>query len=115
MVIATILWLKTIICIRFDPSITYEQAALAEPFSIGVNIVNRTMTSESDTVVVIGSGTIGLCILQAAKGVGAKVLVSDVVDEKLAKAKEMGADVIVNSAKENLAETVERFSPGGAV
>lgn len=98
----------------FDPSITYEQAALAEPFSIGVNIVNRTMTSESDTVVVIGSGTIGLCILQAAKGVGAKVLVSDVVDEKLAKAKEMGADVIVNSAKENLAETVERFSPGGA-
>ena len=98
----------------FDPSITYEQAALAEPFSIGVNIVNRTMTSESDAVVVIGSGTIGLCILQAAKGVGAKVLVSDVVDEKLAKAKEMGADVIVNSAKENLAEAVEKFSPGGA-
>ena len=65
-------------------------------------------------MVVIGSGTIGLCILQAAKGVGAKVLVSDVVDEKLAKAKEMGADVIVNSAKENLAEAVEKFSPGGA-
>lgn len=98
----------------FDPSITYEQAALAEPFSIAANILYKTMTTAEDTVIVIGSGTIGLAIVQAAKGVGAKVLVSDVVDTKLAKAKECGADVVVNSKSESLAEAVEKFAPGGA-
>lgn len=98
----------------YDPKITYEQAALAEPFSIGVNIIKRGMVTAADKMVIIGCGTIGLCILQAAKGMGAQVLISDVVDEKLAKAKEMGADVIVNSKNENLKEAVEKFAKGGA-
>lgn len=98
----------------FDSSISFEQAALAEPFSIGANIVSRANVNSSDRVVVIGSGTIGLCVLQAAKGLGAKVLVSDVVDTKLQKAKEIGADVIVNSKKQSLKEAVEEFTPGGA-
>ncbi|MFI3205833.1 MAG: alcohol dehydrogenase catalytic domain-containing protein [Clostridia bacterium] len=98
----------------FDPKITFEQAALAEPFSIGANIMSRTATTADDTVVIIGSGTIGLCIAAVAKGIGAKVLVADVVDAKLAKAKAVGADVIVNSKEANLAEAVEAFSPGGA-
>lgn len=98
----------------YDPSITYEQAALAEPFSIAANILSRTMATAEDDIVIMGSGTIGLCIAQAAKGLGARVLVSDVVDEKLAKAKDIGADVIVNSKKENLQDAVEAFAPGGA-
>ena len=98
----------------FDSKISYEQAALAEPFSIAANILSRTMASSEDTVVIIGSGTIGICVAQAAKGLGAKVLVADVVDAKLSKAREAGADVTVNSNKEALREAVERFSPGGA-
>ena len=98
----------------FDPKISFEQAALAEPFSIGANIMMKTATTADDTVVVIGSGTIGLCIVAVAKGIGAKVLVADVVDTKLEKAKTIGADVVVNSTNENLAEAVEKFSPGGA-
>ncbi|SHH66290.1 alcohol dehydrogenase catalytic domain-containing protein [Clostridium grantii] len=98
----------------FDPSITFEQAALAEPFSIAANIHSRTMTTAEDKVVIMGSGTIGLALVQAAKGIGAKVLVSDVVDTKLQKAKDCGADVVVNSKNESLAEAVQKFSPGGA-
>ncbi len=98
----------------FDPSITYEQAALAEPFSIAANILSKTMTTAKDKVVILGSGTIGLCIAQAAKGLGAKVLISDVVDSKLEKAKEVGVDVTVNSKTTSLQEAVEKFAPGGA-
>ncbi len=98
----------------FDPSITYEQAALAEPFSIASNILSKTMTTAKDKVVILGSGTIGLCIAQAAKGLGAKVLISDVVDSKLEKAKEVGVDVTVNSKTASLQEAVEKFAPGGA-
>ncbi len=97
----------------FDESITFEQAALAEPFSIAANILERTMAKEGDNVLVIGSGTIGLSIVQAAKGLGAKVMVSDVVDTKLNKALEMGADKVVNSKTGSLKDEAESFVPGG--
>ncbi len=54
----------------FPDSISYEQAALAEPYSIAVNILDRAMATEKDNIIVIGSGTIGLAILQVAKGIG---------------------------------------------
>ena len=98
----------------FEDSVSFEQAALAEPFSIASNVLERTGMTEQDRVVILGSGTIGLCILQAAKGAGARVLVSDVVDEKLERARRAGADAVVNSREHSLAEAVERFAPGGA-
>ncbi len=97
----------------FPDSISYEQAALAEPYSIGVNILDRASATSDDNIIVIGSGTIGLAILQVAKGIGARVFVADVVDTKLAKAKLLGADETCNSKTENLAEKAEAFAPGG--
>lgn len=98
----------------FSPEITFEQAALAEPFSIGANIVTRAGITGEDCVVVLGSGTVGLCVVQAAKGLGAKVLVSDIEEEKLQKAREAGADMTVNSQKSSLEEAVAKFALGGA-
>jgi len=97
----------------FNDSISFEEAALAEPFSIAANILERTYATEKDNILVIGAGTIGLSIVQAAKGLGARVMVSDVVDMKLTKAVEMGADRVVNSKKELLADAAEEFCPGG--
>lgn len=97
----------------FDPSISYEEAALAEPFSIAANIFERTYASDKDSVLIIGAGTIGLSLVQVAKGIGARVMVSDVVDMKLEKALEMGADKVVNSKKESLADAADAFSTGG--
>lgn len=98
----------------FEDSVSFEQAALAEPFSIASNVLERTGMTGKDQVVILGSGTIGLCTLQAAKGVGARVLVSDVVEEKLERARRAGADAVVNSNEHSLAEAVEAFAPGGA-
>lgn len=97
-----------------SPGISWKQAALAEPFSIGANIISRTGVSSKDNVVVIGCGTIGLCAAQAAKWAGARVLISDVEDSKLDIATRAGIDEAVNSAKVSLEEAVEEFSPGGA-
>jgi L-gulonate 5-dehydrogenase len=98
----------------FAEHVTFEQAALAEPFSIAANIMARTETKEGDRIVIIGSGTIGLCIAQAAKGLKARVLVADVMEAKLSRAIAAGADVTVNSKEKSLAEEVEKFAPGGA-
>lgn len=97
----------------FDPSIGFEAAALAEPFSIAANILSRLEVTAADNVLIIGSGTIGLSIVQVAKSKGARVMVADVISEKLAIAKKMGADAIVNSKEQSLADEAKAFIPDG--
>lgn len=97
----------------FDPSISYEEAALAEPFSIASNILDRVQLTDRDNLLLIGGGTIGLSVLQVAKSFGARVMVSDVAKDKLEIARTMGADCVVNSKEESLAEAAEAFAPGG--
>lgn len=97
----------------FDQSISFEQAALAEPFSIAANILERTSASKEDNVIIIGAGTVGLSIVQAAKGIGCRIMVADVVDSKLEKARALGADKVVNSKKESIKDMIEEFAPGG--
>lgn len=97
----------------FDPSISFEEAALAEPFSIAANILERTAVTEKDKVIVIGAGTIGLAIVQAVIGMGAEVVVADVVDSKLEKAKAFGAKCVINSKKEDMKEVLKTVAPAG--
>jgi L-gulonate 5-dehydrogenase len=97
----------------FDESITYEQAALAEPFSIASNILHRAQLTNEDTVLIIGSGTIGMALVQVAKMIGARLMVSDVITKKLEIAKSMGADAVVNSKEESLKDAAAKFAPYG--
>lgn len=98
----------------YSDDISFVQAALAEPFSVAANILARAQACAEDSIVIIGAGTIGLAILQAAKGLGARVLISDIENSKLEMAKKFGADYIVNSKENDLVQEVDTFSPGGA-
>lgn len=98
---------------RFPDHISFEEAALAEPFSVAANILSRAGACREDKIAVIGAGTIGLSIVQAAKGMGACVLAMDISDTKLDKAKEFGADAVVNTKDTSFKDAVGRFAPGG--
>lgn len=98
----------------FPCGLSFEEAALAEPFSVASNILWKAGLKEGERLAVIGAGTIGLAILQAAKGIGASVLISDIDEEKLKLAKQFGADRTVHSGKENLKKAADEFYPGGA-
>lgn len=98
----------------YEKTIDFKVAALGEPFSIAANILERASAKAGDCMVIIGAGTIGLAILQAAKGMGVKVLISDVSEVKLKYALEFGADVVINTKNESLEAALEKFSPGGA-
>ncbi|WP_158968924.1 zinc-binding alcohol dehydrogenase family protein [Paraglaciecola sp. L3A3] len=63
--------------------LSFNDLAVVECFSIGAHAVNRAEIKSSDTVLVLGSGPIGIGAIQFAKMSGAKVLVSDVAQEKL--------------------------------
>jgi len=86
---------------------SFVDAALLEPASIGTHAANRASISGGDIVAVIGTGTIGLFILQAAKLRGAaKTIAVDIDDFRLDVAKKLGADVLINPAKSDLKEAV---------
>ena len=99
---------------KYTCDIPFEQAALAEPFSVAANILDQTKISEEDTVVILGAGTIGLCVLQAVKALGAHVIIADIEDKKLKAASDLGAEHVINSKKEDLQAAVQLYTYGGA-
>jgi L-iditol 2-dehydrogenase len=92
---------------KIPEQLSFVHSALLEPVSIGVHAANRAPLSADDTVVVIGAGTIGLFVLQAARLKGAhKIFVSDINEFRLEVAKKLGADEIINPEKSDLKETI---------
>lgn len=94
-------------------SVSYEEASLVEPLSIGVHAVAISPIQMGDVVLINGCGTIGLMTLQAVKASGAsRIIVSDLDDTRLAVAEKMGATDLVNSAKVNVPEQVHALTGG---
>ncbi len=101
------------ICAKLPDNMSFVQASLLEPTSIGTHAANRPPISKNDAIVVIGAGTIGLFVLQAAKLRGARAtLACDVNEFRLGLAQQVGADVCVNPAKTSLKETVLKATEG---
>lgn len=98
---------------KIPDELSFVQAALLEPASIGTHAANRAPISNNDTVVVIGAGTIGLFILQAARLRGAaKVIAVDINEFRLDLAKKLGADKLINPLKSDLSEAVLQETEG---
>jgi L-gulonate 5-dehydrogenase len=82
-------------------------AALAEPFSIAANVLSRSGCSRADTVLIYGAGTVGVTVLQVAKLQGARCIVADIDETRLARASAFGADVVINSRRHSVPESVK--------
>ena len=93
--------------------VSFEEAAITEPLACVLHGVEEANVKLGDTVVVIGAGPIGLLHLLTVKKMGAeKVVVIDLVDERLSVAKELGADETINAGKENAVEKVQQLTGG---
>ncbi len=89
-----------------------QELALIEPFSISQHAVSRATIKETDTVLVVGAGPIGLFALLAAKQKCKKIVVADILDNRLALATEYGADAVVNTKNQSLEEFTKEFTEG---
>lgn len=97
---------------KVPDSIGDEEAALVEPLTIGCQAVARGDVASGETVAVLGAGPIGLVSLLAAKARGARVLISDLLDSRLDLARSLGAEVAVNSSRDDLGKAVADFTSG---
>ena len=94
---------------RLPEAVSFEEAALIEPAGVGMHAARITPIDVNDVVVVIGAGQIGLFAMQAARIRGAATLVvMDVREERLAFAKQLGADVTIHSGQGDPAEALRR-------
>lgn len=86
--------------------------SLVEPYSIGAEVAMRGNIHEGDKVLVMGSGPIGITVMQVAKARGASVMMTDLFDSRLERAKALGADVVVNVKVKDLESEVMEWTDG---
>ena len=89
-----------------------KELALVEPFSISQHAVSRAEIKPTDSVLIIGAGPIGLFALLAARQKCKKIAVADILDNRLLLAKDYGADLIINTKTQSLADETEKFTGG---
>jgi len=95
--------------------IPFAVAALNEPMAVARHAVNRTEPKLGDKVVIFGAGPIGLGAAISYKRSGAShVVVVDVIPSRLEKALAIGADAVINSAREDVIERLTELHGPGA-
>lgn len=99
--------------VPFDKSISYEQGAMFEPSTVALHGLMQNDYQGGEYVAVLGCGTIGIFTMQWAKIFGAKKVVAfDISDERLALAKRMGADEVINTTKEDYMDAAKAITGG---
>ena len=92
--------------------LSYEQLALVEPLCIGCHAVNRAGVKESDTVLVVGVGPIGLSTLQFAVAKGAKVVALEMDKNRIAFCRETLGIKCINALDDNLEKSIREHFGG---
>lgn len=102
-------------CFKLPDSVDTMEGALIEPLSVAMHGAELSNARIGESAVVLGSGCIGLCMVMSLRARGiTEIYVSDVLDKRLAKAKEVGAARTFNAAKgENIEEFIKSLPDGG--
>ena len=104
------------LCFKIPDSMDTLEAALIEPMAVGFHAANQGEVHLGQTVAVFGAGCIGLASMQACIAMGAsRVIVVDVVDKRLEKAKELGAWGVINGNKEQVIKEIMKLTENKGV
>lgn len=98
---------------KIPDTLSREQAVLIEPFACSMHAVERGRISHSDVVVISGLGAIGLGMVTIARTHAPRLLIGlDMKENRLQKAKEFGADIVMNPAETDVAEEIKKLTGG---
>jgi 2-desacetyl-2-hydroxyethyl bacteriochlorophyllide A dehydrogenase len=100
---------------KINSNISFEEA-LAEPIACTTNGILRTNIRLNDTVALVGTGFMGLILLQQIKLQGPKLIISiDIREEMLEMAKKFGSDIVINPLKEDPVKIIKDLTGGEGV
>ncbi len=99
-------------CFKIPDSMTYDQAAISEPLSIGLYAVRQSILMKGAKAGILGFGPIGMSVLLPALAMGAEeVYVTDKIDERLKIASESGATLTANPDREDVVAKITAGVP----
>lgn len=101
------------LCFKLPENVSTLEGALIEPLAVGFHAARQGGAQAGQTAVVTGSGCIGLVSMMALKAMGvSKVYVVDVMEKRLEKAIELGADGVINASKDDVVSKVMELTEG---
>ncbi|PLX94112.1 MAG: zinc-binding alcohol dehydrogenase [Desulfuromonas sp.] len=98
--------------VKIPASLSFERAVISEPLSCGVAALRANRVQPEDTVLIVGAGPMGLIHLKVNKWAGARVIISDLLPQRLDVAAAMGADHCINVAEQDLKTAVKELTGG---
>lgn len=100
--------------VELPENVSFVHGALCEPLGVALGTLEKTGAKFGDTCLIIGAGSIGLCMLAAAKAMGLKkIVVAATTDKRLGVAKKMGASYTIATKDTDLVEAMKEIHPGG--
>jgi L-iditol 2-dehydrogenase len=99
--------------LKLPDTLSLDEAALIEPISVAVHAITRGGGAAGKKVLVLGAGTIGNLTAQVARAAGAKaVMITDISQYRVDKARRCGLSFVVNTSQERLGDAILRdFGP----
>ncbi len=101
------------LCFKLPEHVSTMEGALIEPLAVGFHAAMQGGARAGQTAVVMGAGCIGLVTMMALKAMGvSKVYVADIMEKRLQKALELGADGVIDAGRTDAVEEVKRLTEG---
>ncbi|MCI9196735.1 MAG: NAD(P)-dependent alcohol dehydrogenase [Lachnospiraceae bacterium] len=101
------------LCFKLPDNVSTLEGALIEPLAVGFHAAMQGGAKIGQTAVVMGAGCIGLVSMMALKAMGvSKVYVADIMEKRLEKALELGADGVINGKDKDTVEEILRLTDG---
>ncbi|VVM80883.1 Starvation-sensing protein RspB [Pseudomonas fluorescens] len=101
---------------RLPDSMSLSHAALVEPYTIALNVLDRMQPEPGDSLLIYGAGVIGLTLVQMARALGmTDITVTDVLDTRLEAARALGASRTLNGKDVDVEATMRELTQGEGV
>ena len=95
-------------------NVSFEEGALCEPLGVALGTLEKAEARFGQTCLIIGAGSIGLCMLAAAKAMGMKdIVVCAATKGRLDIARKLGAARVIATSETDLLEVMKAIHPGG--
>lgn len=101
------------LCFKLPENVSTLEGALIEPLAVGFHAAKQGDAHAGQTAVVFGAGCIGLVSMMALKACGvSRVYVVDVMQKRLDKALELGADGVINGKEDDVLAMARELTDG---
>ncbi|MCL2068417.1 MAG: NAD(P)-dependent alcohol dehydrogenase [Oscillospiraceae bacterium] len=100
-------------CFKLPENMSTKEGALVEPLAVGIHAAKQGGLTLGSSVVILGSGCIGLVTLLACKAFGATdITVVDIIPKRLEYAEKLGATRIINASLTDACEEISKITGG---